>query len=429
LQYIKFLSGLFIFLILSSFASAQQPKEGDRILAIVGTDVILESDFQYQIQLYARQNQLAQISPQLAQQLFQQLLTDKIILAKADQDSITVTEDEVNRELENRIKSLIEQFGSEQRVEEVYNMSIGKIKIALKEDLRKKLKGDKLKRQKFGNGIRVSDKEVKDFYYSYRDSLPSVGQEYDLYHIFITRKVTDAEKIFAKEKALKILDSIKSGADFSELSKRNSDDSLSAIMGGDLGWAKRGSFVKEFEEELYRLNIGEISNVVETEFGYHIIKLTDKKGDMMKSSHILVAYPKFESSDIESITYLNKIKADIEKGVITFEDAANKYSQDAQTNQKGGHIGPVQIDKLDSNVFAELKLLPKDSVSEPMRIGEKKNYGYELIKYTNVTAAHKLNLEQDYDRIKRYAEYYKENTEMEKWINEIKQYIYVDVKL
>ena len=420
---------MFVFLFLSSFAVAQQQKEGDRILAIVGTDVILESDFQYQIQLYARQNQLTQISPALAQQLFQQLLTEKIILAKADQDSITVTEDEVSRELDTRIKSLIEQFGSEQRVEEVYNMSIGKIKITLKEDLRKKLKGDKLKRQKFGSGLKASDKEIKEFYYSYKDSLPSVGQEYDLYHIFITRKVTEAEKIFAKEKALKILDSLKNGADFSELAKRNSDDSLSAIAGGDLGWAKRGSFVKEFEEELYRLNIGEVSNIVETEFGYHIIKSIDKKGDLIKSSHILVAYPKFESSDIESISYLNKIKADIESGTISFEDAAIKYSQDVQTNQKGGHIGLVTVDKLDSNVIVELKILPKGTISNPMRIGDRKNYGYELLKYTDIIEAHKLNLDQDYDKIKRYAEYYKENTELEKWINEIKQYIYVDVKL
>jgi len=133
LRNIKFILGLFIFLFLSSFLSAQQ-KEGDRILATIGTEIILESDFQYQLQLYARQNQLTQISPYLAQQLFQQMVTDKIILAKAEQDSITVTEDEINRELDNRIKQLIEQFGSEQRVEEVYNLSIGKIKLSLKED-------------------------------------------------------------------------------------------------------------------------------------------------------------------------------------------------------------------------------------------------------------------------------------------------------
>ena len=425
---IKYILGLFIFLFLSSFLSAQQ-KEGDRILATIGSEIILESDFQYQIQLYARQNQLTQISPFLAQQLFQQMVTDKIILAKAEQDSITVTEDEVNRELENRIKQLVEQFGSEQRVEEVYNLSIGKIKLSLKEDLKKKLKGDKLKGQKFGNGFKVSEKEIHEFYESYKDSLPTIGVEYDLYHIFLTRKVTDSEKIIAKEKASKILDSIKSGGDFFELAKRNSDVSMSALNGGDLGWAKRGTFVKEFEEEIIKLNPGEISDIVETEFGYHIIKVLEKKGDQIKSSHILVSYPRLESSDLETISYLNSIKSDIETGKITFEEAAKKYSQDVQTGLKGGHIGLVAVDKLDSNVIVELETLSKDVISNPLRIGDKKNYGYELLKYTDVRQSHKLNLEQDYDKIKRYAEYFKENKEMENWITEIKKYIYVDVKL
>ena len=146
-----------IFIVLLSIRTAYAQKEGDRILAIVGNEILLESDFQYQVQLYARQNQLKSISPFLAQQIFQQMLTDKIIMAKAEQDSITVTEEEVNKELDNRIKSLVEQLGSEQKVEEFYNLSIVKIKLTLKEDLRKKLKADKLKRQKFQYGIKVSD--------------------------------------------------------------------------------------------------------------------------------------------------------------------------------------------------------------------------------------------------------------------------------
>ena len=418
-----------IFIVLLSIRTAYSQKEGDRILAIVGNEIILESDFQYQVQLYARQNQLKSISPFLAQQIFQQMLTDKIIMAKAEQDSITVTEDEVNKELDNRIKSLVEQLGSEQKVEEFYNLSIVKIKLTLKEDLRKKLKADKLKRQKFQNGIKVSDKEVKDFYESYKDSLPSSGDEYKIYHIFVIRKITETEKKLAEEKALKILDSIKNGVDFSELAKRNSDDSLSAINGGDLGWAKRGTFVKEFEETLFRMNIGEISEPVETEFGYHIIKLTDKKGDQVKCKHILVAFPKLESSDMETITFLNNIKKEINEGKITFEEAAKKYSQDDQTSSKGGFVGSLAIDKLDSNVIQELKSVKPGEVTNPVRIGDTRNYGYELLKYSEIIPAHKLNLEQDYDKIKRYAEFFKENKEMDKWINDIKQYIYIDVKL
>jgi len=398
-------------------------------LAVVGNEVILESDFQYQLQLYARQNQLTNISPFLAQQIFQQMLTEKIIIAKAEQDSISVTEEEINKELDSRIKSLIDQFGSEQKVEEFYKLSIIKIKLTLKEDLRKKLKADKLKRQRFQGGIKVSDREIKEFYYSYKDSLPMASEEYDLYHIFVIRKISDTERSLAKEKATKILDSIKSGVDFSELAKRNSDDSLSGLNGGDLGWAKRGTYVKQFEEELLRLNIGEMSGLVETEFGFHIIKLTDKKGDQVRCQHILASFPRLESSDFETISYLNNIKKEIEDGKISFEDASSKYSQDNQTSSKGGHIGAVQIEKLDSNVILELKSLEQGKISNPIKIGDNRNYGYELLKYTNITPSHKMTLEQDYEKVKKYTEFMKENKEMEKWIDEIKKFIFIDVKL
>ena len=403
-------------------------KEGDRVLAVVGYDIILESDLQYQMQLYARQNQLSQISPAIAQQIFQQLLTEKIIYARAEQDSITVKEDEIGKELEIRIKNMVEQLGSEKKVEEVYGMSIGKIKIALKEDLLKKMKSDKLKRKKFQGATKVTDKDVNEFYATYKDSLPPAKEEFELAHIYMQRKITDAEKQLAKEKALRILDSIKSGVDFSELAKRNSDDKASAVNGGDLGYSKKGVFVKEFEETLYTLNIGEVSEIVETEYGYHIIKLNDKKGDLVKSQHILVAYPKLESSDLETISFLNDLKSRIESKKTTFEEAAKQYSQDVSSNQKGGYLGLVQIDRLDSLTFDAIKNLDSMHISNPLKTSEERDYGFELIKVINKVPAHKITLEQDYDKIKKLATLFKENSEMEKWVEEIKKTVYVDVK-
>lgn len=419
----------FLVLILILFTTkCYSQKEGDRILAIVGYDIILESDLQYQMQLYARQNQLSQINPLIAQQIFQQLLTEKIIYAKAEQDSITIKEDEVGKELEYRIKNMVEQVGSEKKVEEVYGMSIGKIKILLKEDLVKKMKSDKLKRKKFQGLIKVSDKEVTEFYAKYKDSLPPAKEEYELAHIYMQRKVTDAEKKLAKEKAQKILDSLKQGADFSELAKRNSDDTQSAINGGDLGFSKKGVFVKEFEEALYSLNVGGISDVVETEYGYHIIKLNEKKGELVKSQHILVAYPKLESSDLETISFLKDLKSKIENKSITFEDAAKQYSQDATSNQKGGYLGFVQIDRLDSLTIDVLKDLDTGKICNPIKTSEERNYGFEVIKVIKKIPSHKLTIESDYDKIKRLAVMFKENSEMEKWIEEIKKTVYVDVK-
>lgn len=419
---------VFVFLLVA-INSLYAQKEGDRILAIVGNDIILESDLQYQLQLYARNNQLTSVSPIIAQQVFQQMLTEKIILAKAEQDSIEVKDEEVNRELDYRIKSIIDQVGSEQRIQEVYGMPLVKIKLTMKDDLIKKMKSDKLKRKKFSGQVKTSDKEVRDFFVQFKDSIPAATEEFELYHIFISRKLTDSEKLIAKEKAQIILDSVKSGIDFGELAKRNSDDKGSAINGGDLGFAKKGVFVKEFEEALFTLNVGEVSNVVETEYGYHIIKLNEKKGEQYRGQHILVAFKKYESSDFETISYLNKIKDSIANNKITFENAAKLYSQDPETASKGGYSGFVPVEKLDSNYVSELRKLAFNEISKPIRVGNDENYGYEIVKVISINPPHKLTLESDFERIKKIAEVYKENKHYQEWIEELKKSIYVDIKL
>lgn len=416
-----------LFLILSSVLSAQ--PEGDRIIAVVGNEIITESDFQYQLQLYARQNQLADISPYMVQQIFQSILTNKIILAKAEQDSIFITDEELNRELESRLKNLISQVGSVEKLEEMYSMSITKIKILLKEDLEKSMKTDKLKRQKFSGGMRVSDAEVKEFYTTYGDSLPDVSEEFEIAAIVMERKVSESERKEAERIALQILDSIKNGAEFSELARRNSEDSLSAIEGGDLGIASKGTFVKEFEDAVFSLDPGEVSGIVETQFGLHIIKLNEKLGDKVKAQHILIRFPKFESSDFETINFMNELREKIRNGEITFEDAAKEYSDDPQARKNGGYAGKVPSDQFDSTTVEILNDLSDGQMSEPIRVGSDTEYGYQIIKLISKIPPHKLSLKDDYEKIKRYAENFKENKEMESWIDELRESIYVDIKM
>lgn len=426
---IKSLGILTIVILLRFTGTAFSQIEGDRVIAVVGYDIITESDLQYQLQLYARQNQLTEIPPYVAQQVFQSMLTNKIILAKAEQDSVIVTEDEVNRELDARVKNLVNQVGSEERLEQVYGMTLPKIKLLIKEDLEKSLKIEKLKRKRFQTGMRITDREVREFYDSYKDSIPDVSTEFEVAHIFMERKVSDAEKKEAKRIAELILDSIKNGADFSELARRNSQDSMSAIVGGDLGYAKRGTFVKEFEETVFSLKPGEVSNVIETEFGYHIIKLNEKQGDKVRAQHILIKFPRFESSDFETINFLKDLKKKIENNEITFEDAAKIYSQDENTKSKGGYIGKIPIEQFDSAAAEALKNLSKGQITDPLRTGSDEKYGYEIYKLIDVIPPHKLSLEGDYERIKKFAESLKENREIEKWINEIRKSIYVDIRL
>jgi peptidyl-prolyl cis-trans isomerase SurA len=411
------------------FQPVYSQQEGDRIIAIVGNHIILESDLQYQVSLYMRQNQITQINPAIINRIFEQLINEKILIAKAEQDSIEVKPEEINKELDYRMKSLMEQYGSEERIEEIYGMSLGKIRLLLRDDLSNKIKSDRVKRKRFPSGIKVSDREVREFYAMYADSIPPSSDEYEISHIFILRNVTDDEKRLAYEKALLIMDSIKLGIDFGELAKRNSTDIQSAAQNGDLGYARKGVFVKEFEEALFSMSeIGDISDIVETQYGYHIIRLTDKRGEQRRSSHILISFPKLESNDFQTIALLKDIREKILSNEITFEEAAEKYSQEQETKDKGGYLGFIPKERLDSSIVDNLIKMSPGEISEPIRVGDDENYGYEIVKLISINPSHKLTLETDYERIKRFAEFNKETEEVTKWIEELKKSIYVDIK-
>lgn len=411
-----------------SVAAYAQP-EGDRIVAIVGNDIITESDLRSQIVLYARQNNLNEISDAVVQTVFQQLLFDKMILAKADQDSVTASDDEIQKQLDYQIKSLVEKFGSEKNLEEAFGGTLAKLKETYRKQIRDKIKIDKVKQDKFGNGITVTKPEVRQFYEQYKDSLPPVPNTYELYQIVRIPKLTEEAKKIAYDKAKLIMDSIKMGIDFSDLARRNSDDSASAVMGGDLGKAKKGTFVKPFEDAAFLLKPGEISDIVETEFGYHIIKLIDKSGDNIRVQHILVKYPHSESADFEEINFLRDLKTKILSGQGNFKQFAVQYSQEKESVVDSGYIGKIPVSQLDSAEILGLKDLPIGGMTDPIKVGDNKNYGYYMYLLKDKVMEHKITLDGDYDLVEKYALSYKEQKLQSQWFEELKKTIYVETKI
>jgi len=416
------------FAIFVSVAAYAQP-EGDRIVAIVGNDIITESDLRSQIVLYARQNNLNEISDAVVQTVFQQLLFDKMILAKADQDSVTASDDEIQKQLDYQIKSLVEKFGSEKNLEEAFGGTLAKLKETYRKQIRDKIKIDKVKQDKFGNGITVTKPEVRQFYEQYKDSLPPVPNTYELYQIVRIPKLTEEAKKIAYDKAKLIMDSIKMGIDFSDLARRNSDDSASAVMGGDLGKAKKGTFVKPFEDAAFLLKPGEISDIVETEFGYHIIKLIDKSGDNIRVQHILVKYPHSESADFEEINFLRDLKTKILSGQGNFKQFAVQCSQEKESVVDSGYIGKIPVSQLDSAEILGLKDLPIGGMTDPIKVGDNKNYGYYMYLLKDKVMEHKITLDGDYDIVEKYALSYKEQKLQSQWFEELKKTIYVETKI
>lgn len=407
----------------------QSQSEGDRIIAIVGNHIILQSELNFQIYNYVSQTGNQQITEELVQQIFQKMLVDKIILAKSEQDSIIVTQDEIKKQTDARIKELIEQFGSEKNIENTYGITISKIRDILAEQIETSLKVNRLKQKKFGYGISVTNSEVIKFYNDYRDSIPPVPETFELYQIVRIPKISEEAKYIARKKAEQILDSLKSGADFSELARRNSDDSLSALQGGNLGRSKRGTFVKEFEDAAFLLQPGEVSGIVETEFGYHLIKLIDKSGDFITTQHILVKFPRLEVSDFTEINLLKDIRKRVINGEVTFKEMAVLYSQDPISAKDSGYIGKIPINQMDSTEITALKDLTKGDISEPVLVGDSRSYGYHIYFIKDRIPEHKATLESDYPLIEQYALRYKEQKLLAEWIEEIKKTIYVEIKI
>ncbi len=408
---------------------AYAQEEGDKIIAIVGNDVILQSDLNFQLYNYLTQNNLQQINNQIVEEVFQNLLTEKLMLAKAEQDSIYVSQDEINKQVEGRLKEIVGQMGSEKNVEEAYGLTIPKIRKLLQEQVERNTKISRVKQEKFGYGITVTRPEVVKFYNDYRDSLQPVPETFELSQIVRIPKISEDAKFIAKEKALQLLDSVKAGRDFSELAKKYSDDSLSAIQGGGLGKAKRGSFVKEFEDAAFLLQPGEVSDIVETEFGYHIIKLNEKSGDFITAQHILVKFPRLEAADFTEIAFLKNLKSDILSGKLTFKQAAVLNSQEPKSAADSGYVGKLSINNLDSLEIMAIKDLNQGEISDPVKVGDSRYYGYYLYRLIERFPEHKATIESDYVLLQQYAQRYKEQKLLSEWIDELKKTIYVEIKL
>jgi len=254
-----------------------QPAVIDRIVAVVGKEPILLSDLNAQAEFYALNNHIDPNTPALKQQVLDAMINEKLILAKALEDTtITVREEEVTTQLEALIAQRIQQVGSEKKLEELYGMPIGRMKREFRDETRKQLLIQYLQEAKFGS-IQPSRREVEEFYKTFKDSLPTVPEQAEIYHILKIPRAGEAVKAEVKAKAARVLDSIKAGGDFADFARRYSEDQATAALGGDLGSWHRDSSSRIFEEAVFSLKENQISDIVETSRGFHIIQLLERR--------------------------------------------------------------------------------------------------------------------------------------------------------
>jgi peptidyl-prolyl cis-trans isomerase SurA len=399
----------------------------DRIVAVVDKEIITESDLQERISYVALQNRMDPKTPGLRKQILDGMIADKLVLAQAFIDSVTVTDEEVSRMLDQQFANFVRQAGSEQRLEQIYGKPLARMKREYKPEMRKQLLIQRVRQQREAN-ILVSRREVEEFFESYRDSLPKVPEELELSHIFIVPKPDSALEAQARQKLSAVRDSIVAGGDFADFARRYSQDG-SASGGGDLGWAKRGVvFVPEFEEAVFALKEKEISPVVKTEFGYHLIQLIERRGESVHARHILVRTEKGAVSDTAAVIRLRGIRERALKGE-SFAELARKYSEDDETKTVGGDLGTVAVDQLEADFAPVVKDLKPGELSEPHRVSLKSSYGYQIVLLKKRTPPHTVTLKDDYRRIEQMALYMKRNRLNTEWVEELKKSIYWEPRL
>jgi len=398
----------------------------DRVVGVVDNDLILESELNAQVQFYVLNNKIDAATPGLRAQVLQSMINEKLIIAKAIEDSVTVTDEEVQQQMDAVIQQRVQQFGSEARLEEMYGMPIGKIKREFREELRKSLLAQKLQQQRFGNAT-IGRFEVEEFYKTYKDSLPRVPEELDLSDIGIAPKVSDEAKAATRAKIQALIDSLQSGVDFAGLAKRHSQDPGSAAQGGDLGLVRRGQFVREFETAVFALTDGQISGIVETEFGFHIIQLLERRGDAVHARHILLRVERTKESDDATIRLLDSLRQRALAGE-SFAELARKYSE-TKENTIGGNLGTVEIDQLNGAFRPAIDTLKEGAISAPVKVPEGTGYKYHIVWVRHRSPTHQMTLDQDFHKVEAIALNFKRTRDYQAWIEELKSQIYWQARL
>lgn len=419
-------------------ASAQQkmpdfrPGEPmDKIVAVVGNEIILQSEVIGHSVMAASQDRDRRVrpdDPKMLNRSLDALINERLVMLKAIEDSLTVSDDEISERMEYQLQAMAQQFGSERRIEEVYGMPMAKIRRDFREEIRKQLLSEKISQQKFAS-MKVSSKDVQEFFRTFRDSLPPVPPQYEIFHIVKNIDPSPAAKEQTMALAKKLRDSLAAGADFALFAKRYSNDPGSAQNGGDLGMVERGKFIAEFEKVAYGLQIGEISAPVETPFGLHIIQLIEKRENAVKTRHILLKLGQTDDDAQRTRAFLDSLKMRVAKGEL-FEDLAKQYSDDADTKAFGGLLGRIEASKLPPDLRAKIEKMPDGSISDPMPYNAPSSTksAFNIVLRKKYIPEHKVSFDEDYKRLEQMATMQKRASFYENWMKELRKTIYWEVK-
>lgn len=412
---------------LISLYSFSQPYIADKIVGVVGQSAILFSEVEEQ---YLQSK--AQGGSQTKCQIFEDLLAQKLLVTQAGIDSIEVSVAEVEMELEQRITYFINQIGTEEKLVEYFGKSILDIKSDMRDAIRDQLLMQKMQGE-IVSEMSITPNEVKEYYNNLnKDSIPYIDSEIEISQIVVYPR-SDADAVFeVKEKLLKIRERVLNGESFATLAVLYSEGPSSS-RGGDIGWASKADLDPAYTKAAMALKKDQISKIVESSFGYHIIQLLDKTDDRIKTRHILMK-PKvsFEAKE-KATNFLDSLTRSIRMDSISFETAAMYFSHDEDTRLNGGlRVNPYtqsskfKVDEFETSEYYVIRNLKVGQISAPYESKDDKGKTvYKIIKLKSKSDPHVANLKQDFTLLKNMASQDKQSKIIDDWVRDKSRDIYI----
>jgi peptidyl-prolyl cis-trans isomerase SurA len=422
----KILSISFLLFAVSCYA---QPggRVVNKVVAQVGDNIILLSDIENQ-KLQAVQAGV-ETSRDMECAILEELMMGELLINQAKLDSLVVSDEQVDAEMENRLRIIESKIGSRQKLEEFYGKTITQIKEEFREQIKDKILAEEMER-KIVADVTVTPKEVAEFFKSLpKDSIPYINMKLSFQQIVNYPSITKADKLRAFNELKEIREAIViEGKSFETQARINSEDPGSAPLGGKIE-ASRGMMVPQFEATVFKLKVGEISEIIETTYGYHIIKLVSRKGDDYVCQHIL-KMPEFSPDAInQSAIKMDSCYLLLKENKITWDDAVLRFSNDELTKQNKGIItNPItgdqtwdmeDLNQVDQQIYLLTDAMEKGDYTSPnlyVDIYERKQ-GIRIVRLMERYQPHVANLKDDYSLIKSAAENDKKQRIITEWTN------------
>ena len=405
----------------------------DKIIGKVDNYIILRSELEGSYQNYLSNGGTA--SQQAKCGLFSQLVINKLLVAKAEIDSVLVTDLEVDNNANQRMNMILQSSGnSPEQLERSYGKSLDQIKLELRDQIREQMMASAM-HQKITKNVNITPAEVKRFFNKIpTDSLPFYSADVEVAQIVRVAKVSEVQELETKKKLIDVRSRILNGENFNDLAKKFSEDPTAQSNGGEMGYVGRGAMVPEYEAIAFKIKEGEISQPFKSPFGFHIMQLIDRRGNEYNSRHILISATPSKSDIVRAEHFLDSIRRRIKLDSIKFEKAAMEYSDDQKSKGRGGYFTDeeggtkISIKELDPVVYFTIDTMKEGGISKPIvyRTEDFKD-AVRILYFKQRLPPHQANLKEDWHRIQAAALSQKKDKVMDKWFTKARQDVFIKI--